>query len=44
MPWPLTQAELALAGGPLRVHRIEKHTGREYPPRLWWRAEFRRDA
>jgi 2-polyprenyl-3-methyl-5-hydroxy-6-metoxy-1,4-benzoquinol methylase len=44
MPWPLTQAELSLAGEPLRAHRIEKYTGGEDPPRLWWRAEFRRDA
>jgi 2-polyprenyl-3-methyl-5-hydroxy-6-metoxy-1,4-benzoquinol methylase len=25
MPWPLTPAELTLAGGPLRIHRIEKY-------------------
>ena len=44
MPWPLTPAELALAGGPLRAHRIEKYVGGADPPRLWWRAEFRRDG
>jgi SAM-dependent methyltransferase len=44
MPWALTRAELSLAGGPLRVHRIEKYLADEDPPRLWWRAEFRRDA
>jgi 2-polyprenyl-3-methyl-5-hydroxy-6-metoxy-1,4-benzoquinol methylase len=44
MPWPLNQAELSLAGGPLSVHRIEKYIGGQDPPRLWWRAEFRRDA
>ena len=37
-------AELSLAGGPLRVHRIEKYLAGQDPPRLWWRAEFRRDA
>jgi 2-polyprenyl-3-methyl-5-hydroxy-6-metoxy-1,4-benzoquinol methylase len=44
MPWPLTRAELARAGGPLRAHRIEKYADDEDPPRLHWRAEFRRDA
>ena len=44
MPWPLTRAELAQAGGPLRVHRIEKYLDAEESPRLRWRAEFRRDA
>ena len=44
MPWPLTPAELTLAGGPLRAHRIEKYTDDEDPPRLRWRAEFRRDG
>ena len=44
MPWPLTPAELALAGGPLRAHRIEKYADGEDPPRLRWRAEFRRDG
>jgi uncharacterized RDD family membrane protein YckC len=40
----LTPAELTLAGGPLRAHRIEKYTDDEDPPRLRWRAEFRRDG
>jgi uncharacterized RDD family membrane protein YckC len=40
----LTPAELMLAGGPLRAHRIEKYTDDEDPPRLRWRAEFRRDG
>ncbi|HEY5399909.1 MAG TPA: class I SAM-dependent methyltransferase [Trebonia sp.] len=44
MPWPLTPAELAQAGGPLRVHRIEKYLDGEDPPRLRWRAEFRHDG
>ena len=44
MPWALTPAELASAGGPLRAHRIEKYTDDEDPPRLRWRAEFRRDG
>ena len=44
MPWPLTPAELALACGPLRAHRIEKYTDDQDPPRLRWRAEFRRDG
>jgi hypothetical protein len=44
MPWPLTRAELAQAGGPLRLHRIEKYLDAEESPRLRWRAEFRRDA
>jgi 2-polyprenyl-3-methyl-5-hydroxy-6-metoxy-1,4-benzoquinol methylase len=44
MPWPLTPAELALAGGPLRAHRIEKYADDQDPPRLRWRAEFRRDG
>jgi 2-polyprenyl-3-methyl-5-hydroxy-6-metoxy-1,4-benzoquinol methylase len=42
MPWPLTRAELALAGGSLRAHRIEKYLDAEESPRLRWRAEFRR--
>ena len=42
MPWPLTPAELTLAGGPLRAHRIEKYLDAEESPRLRWRAEFRR--
>jgi SAM-dependent methyltransferase len=43
MPWPLTRRELDQAGGPLRAHRIEQFTDDEDPPRLRWRAEFRRD-
>ena len=43
MPWPLTRQELELAGGPLRVHTIEQFLDNEDPPRLRWRAEFRRD-
>jgi 2-polyprenyl-3-methyl-5-hydroxy-6-metoxy-1,4-benzoquinol methylase len=42
MPWPLTRAELALAGGPLDAYRIEKYADDEEPLRLHWRAEFRR--
>jgi hypothetical protein len=42
MPWPLTQAELELAGGPLRPVRVEKFLDDEDPPKLRWRAEFRR--
>lgn len=42
MPWPLTQAELLRAGGPLRAHRIERYADHEDPSRLHWRAEFRR--
>jgi SAM-dependent methyltransferase len=41
MPWPLTGAELELAGGPLRSHRIERLD--TDPRELHWRAEFRRD-
>jgi hypothetical protein len=43
MPWPLTRAELDLAGGPLRAHRIEEFSTEENPPGPHWRAEFRRD-
>jgi SAM-dependent methyltransferase len=43
MPWPLTRRELEQAGGPLRVHRIEQYFDHEDPPKLRWRAEFRRD-
>jgi SAM-dependent methyltransferase len=42
MPWPLTRGEIDLAGGPLRLHRIEHFTG-QVPPLPRWRAEFRRD-
>jgi 2-polyprenyl-3-methyl-5-hydroxy-6-metoxy-1,4-benzoquinol methylase len=44
MPWPLTPAEVASAGGPLRAHRIERYLDDEDSPRLRWRAEFRRDG
>lgn len=40
MPWPVTRAELDLAGGPLRARSIEHFTGRN-PPLPRWRAEFR---
>lgn len=43
MPWPLTRSELEIAGGPLRAHRIEQFSDNEDPPKLRWRAEFRRD-
>jgi SAM-dependent methyltransferase len=44
MPWPLTRAELdAMAGGVLREVRVEQFLDGEEPPKLRWRAEFRRD-
>jgi SAM-dependent methyltransferase len=43
MPWPLTRRELEAAGGPLRTRRIEQFTDSENPPKLRWRAGFRRD-
>jgi SAM-dependent methyltransferase len=44
MPWPLTRAELdAVAGGVLREVRVEQFLDGEEPPKLRWRAEFRRD-
>jgi SAM-dependent methyltransferase len=44
MPWPLTRAELdATSGGALRTVRIEQFLDEEEPPKLRWRAEFRRD-
>jgi SAM-dependent methyltransferase len=44
MPWPLTRAELdSAAGGVLQPVRIEQVTEAELPPRLRWRAEFRRE-
>jgi SAM-dependent methyltransferase len=42
MPWPLTRRELEMAGGPLRAHHIEQFFDDEDPPKLRWRAEFRR--
>ncbi|MGH3207191.1 MAG: class I SAM-dependent methyltransferase [Trebonia sp.] len=43
MPWALTRHELDLAGGPLRQVRVEQFFDDEDPPKLRWRAEFRRD-
>ncbi len=43
MPWPLTRREIDLAGGPLRLIQLEKFLDQEDPPKLRWRAEFRRD-
>jgi SAM-dependent methyltransferase len=43
MPWALTRGELMAAGGPLRAARVEQFTDDEDPPKLRWRAEFRRD-
>ncbi len=43
MPWALTRRELDLAGGPLRAVRVEQFMDDEDPPKLRWRAEFRRD-
>jgi SAM-dependent methyltransferase len=42
MPWPLTPRELGLAGGGLETVRIEQFMDQEDPPKLRWRAEFRR--
>ncbi len=43
MPWALTRRELGLAGGPLRLVNVEQFMDDEDPPKLRWRAEFRRD-
>ena len=43
MPWALTRRELDLAGGPLRLVTVEQFFDDEDPPKLRWRAEFRRD-
>ncbi len=43
MPWALTRAELDQAGGPLRTVSVEQFFDNEDPPKLRWRAEFRRD-
>jgi len=43
MPWALTRRELDLAGGPLRTVNVEQFMDDEDPPKLRWRAEFRRD-
>ena len=42
MPWPLTRAEVELAGGPLRASSIDYFMG-ENPALPRWRAEFTRD-
>ena len=42
MPWALTRRELNLAGGPLRAVNVEQFMDDEDPPKLRWRAEFRR--
>ena len=42
MPWPLTRRELELAGGPLQAVSVERFFDDEDPPKLRWRAEFRR--
>jgi SAM-dependent methyltransferase len=41
MPWPLTRAEVELAGGPLRARSVECFMG-ENPDLPRWRAEFTR--
>jgi len=43
MPWALTRGELMAAGGFLRAVRVEQFSDNEDPPKLRWRAEFRRD-
>lgn len=43
MPWALTRRELDAAGGPLRLVTVEQFFDDEDPPKLRWRAEFRRD-
>ena len=43
MPWALTRRELELAGGPLRLVTVEQFLDDEDPPKLRWRAEFRRE-
>jgi SAM-dependent methyltransferase len=43
MPWPLTRRELDLAGRPLQAISVEQFFDEEDPPKLRWRAEFRRD-
>jgi hypothetical protein len=43
MPWPLTRSELeSLAGNRLTARSIEKFFDDEDPPKLRWRAEFKR--
>ena len=43
MPWALTRRELDESGGPLRLVTVEQFFDDEDPPKLRWRAEFRRD-
>jgi SAM-dependent methyltransferase len=43
MPWALTRRELDLAGGPLPAVGVEQFFDNEDPPKLRWRAEFRRE-
>jgi hypothetical protein len=45
MPWPLTRAEIGLAGGPLRTESVDFLPAGDPPlPHLpHWRAEFHRD-
>jgi SAM-dependent methyltransferase len=43
MPWALTRRELDQAGGPLRLVNVEQFFDDEEPPKLRWRAEFRRE-
>jgi SAM-dependent methyltransferase len=43
MPWPLTRSELeSLAGNRLTARSIERFFDDEDPPKLRWRAEFKR--
>jgi 2-polyprenyl-3-methyl-5-hydroxy-6-metoxy-1,4-benzoquinol methylase len=46
MPWPLTRAEIDLAGGPLHTESVDFLPAGDPPlPHLpHWRAEFRRDS
>jgi SAM-dependent methyltransferase len=47
MPWPLTRAEIDLAGGPLRTESVDLLLPAGDPPvphLPHWRAEFRRPA
>jgi SAM-dependent methyltransferase len=44
MPWALTRRELDRAGGPLRQVSVEQFVDDEDPPKLRWRAEFRREG
>jgi SAM-dependent methyltransferase len=42
MPWALTRREIELAGGTLQTVAIEQFSDEENPPKLRWRAEYRR--